>query len=244
MISRLYILDYGLFQVHANGRIIGIMGYLVQTYLGENILIDTGFPAKYAENIQKATLEDRLDEFGQVISLTEENLPAAQLAKTGLDLDDIDLLIMSHTHIDHVGGLHNFPHIPMIISAAERALPQPLYWGDVRPYEWPTNMEYRLIEKDTTLIPGFEILLTPGHAPGQLSFLLTLPETGNVLLTSDAISRPAEIDEKFDTARDPQTAIASAERLMAIAKEKEAMIIYGHDPAQWETLKKAPHFYG
>ncbi|MEM7800075.1 MAG: N-acyl homoserine lactonase family protein [Chloroflexota bacterium] len=243
MISRLYILDYGLFQVHSNGRIIGIMGYLLQTALGENILIDTGFPAKYAENIERATIEDRLDEFGRVVSLTADNLPAGQLAKIGLSTNDIDLLIMSHTHIDHVGGLNDFPHAPMVISAAERALPSPLYWGDVRPYDWPSGIEYRLINADTTLMPGLDILLTPGHAPGQLSFLITLPETGPVLLTSDAISRPAEIEERFDTARDPQAAVASAEKLMSIAREEEALIIYGHDPAQWNTLKKAPKWY-
>ena len=92
-------------------------------------------------------------------------------------------------------------------------------------------------------MPGLDLLLTPGHAPGQLSLLLDLPQTGKLLLTSDAISRPAEIDERFDTARDPAAAIASAEKLMAIAKRENALIIYGHDPAQWEGLKKAPEWY-
>ena len=36
-IKRLYILDYGLFQVTESGRIIGIPGYLIQTDEGVNI---------------------------------------------------------------------------------------------------------------------------------------------------------------------------------------------------------------
>ncbi len=242
-VKRLYILDYGLFQVHANGRVIGIIGYLIQTQDGHNILVDTGFPAKYANDVEQATLEDRLNEFGRVLSLTHENLPAAQLAKIGLKPEDIDLLVMTHTHIDHVGGIADFPHAPLVISQAERDLDQPLYWGNVRPMEWP-DVEYQIVEGDTELRPGVCLFFTPGHAPGQLSLLVNLPETGKVLLTSDAISRPAEIDEKFDTARDPEQAIASAEKLMAIAEQEDAFIIYGHDPAQWETLRKAPEFYG
>lgn len=242
-VKKLYILDYGRFQVHENRRIIGIMGYLIQTTDGSNVLIDTGFPAKYADNIDQATAEDRLDQFGKVLSLTHDNLPEGQLAKIGLSLSDIDLLIMTHTHIDHVGGLHDFPHSPIIISKAERQLSKPLYWGDVQPLEWPAEVEYRLIERDSTLLPGIDLLLTPGHAPGQLSILLRLPHSGHVLLTSDAISRPSEIEERFDSARDPQSAIASAERLMEIAKQKEAWIIYGHDPEQWEQLKKIPEGY-
>jgi N-acyl homoserine lactone hydrolase len=64
-----------------------------------------------------------------------------------------------------------------------------------------------------------------------------------VLWTSDAISRPAEIDERFDTAPDPETAIASAERLMALAEARGAFVIYGHCPDQWPSLRKAPDVY-
>jgi N-acyl homoserine lactone hydrolase len=87
------------------------------------------------------------------------------------------------------------------------------------------------------------VLLTPGHAPGQLSLLVELPRTGTVILTGDAISRPAEIDEGFDTAPDPATALRSARRLMRLASERDAFVIYGHGPEQWPTLRKAPAFY-
>ena len=40
--TQLHVLDFGLFQVHANGRIIGICGFLIHTSAGEKILVDTG----------------------------------------------------------------------------------------------------------------------------------------------------------------------------------------------------------
>ena len=37
--------------------------------------------------------------------------------------------------------------------------------------------------------------------------------------------------------------MASADRLMTAAAAKGAFIIYGHDPAQWDGLRKAPDLY-
>ena len=240
--ERLAVLDYGLFQVHANGRIIGICGYVIQTSAGETVLIDTGFPAKYADDADAATAEDELGSFGQVLSLTHDNLAPAQLAKLGLAPDDIDLMIQSHTHIDHVGFMHAFPGVPVLIAAAERALPRPLYWSGKQAMEWP-DADYVTLTGDTDIGPGFHVFLAPGHAPGQLAFMLDLPQTGSVLLTSDAISRPAEIDEAFAGSWDEPLAIRNGARLMAAAAERKAMVIFGHCPDQWKTLRKAPDWY-
>ncbi|MBM3720158.1 MAG: MBL fold metallo-hydrolase, partial [Actinobacteria bacterium] len=117
----LSILDFGLFQVHANGRIIGIPGALIETDAGERILIDSGFPQKYADDINAASEEDELGKFGKVLSLTNENQPAAQLAKLGLTMADVDYLLITHTHIDHMGNIESFPGKPIIIGGPERA---------------------------------------------------------------------------------------------------------------------------
>lgn len=238
----LFVLDYGLFKVHANGRVIGICGYLIRTDAGENILIDTGFPAKYAQDAQAASTEDRLFEFGEVIECTAENRPAAQLAKLGLTADDICLHIVTHTHIDHIGGLSEFPSAPILIASAERALPRPLYWGDVRPMDWP-ELTYLTIDGDTVLGPDLTVLFVPGHAPGQLALFVRLPETGAVLVTSDAISRPEEIDERFAGSWNEDLACDSADRLMRLADGAGAFVIYGHGPEQWPNLRKAPEGY-
>ena len=241
-VERLYILDFGLFQVHQNNRVIGIPGYLIQTYDGQNILVDTGFHPKYVEDAEAATLEDGLESFGRIVSLTADNLPAAQLAKLDLTPSDIDSLVMTHTDIDHVGGIGDFPQAPIVIHADERAFPTPRYWNNRSPIPWP-EAEYQLIDTDCELCPGVTLLSTPGHAPGHLSLLVRLP-TGNVLLIGDAISRPGELEEGFGGSWDEAQAQASADKLMAIAAQEDAFVIYGHDPEQWTALKKAPNYYG
>ena len=241
-VAALYVLDYGLFQVHANGRIIGIVGFLIETDAGERILVDTGFPAKYADDFVAASLEDNLGEFGRVLELGPEHMPQTQLSRIGIEARDIDLLIMTHTHIDHVGGIADFPGVPILISAAERALEKPLYWGGVQPMEWPER-EYLLIDKDTEIAPGLTVLHVPGHAPGQLALMFDLPETGAVLLTGDAISRPSEPDEGYEGSWDAEQGAASAARLLAMAEARDAFVIWGHCPEQWPKLRKAPEAY-
>ena len=240
--QKLFILDFGLFQVHENGRIIGIPGYLIQTTDGRNILVDTGFHPKYAADAEAATIEDDLTSFGRVVSLTAENLPVPQLAKIGLTPADIDTLVMTHTDIDHVGGIGDFPAAKIVIHKDERAFDRPRYWGDKTPIPWPDN-EYQLVENDQVLCPGVELITSSGHAPGHLSLMVRLPEMGNVLLIGDAIGRPAELVDGFGGAWDEEMAQTSADKLMKIANEEDAFIIYGHDPEQWPTLKKAPDFY-
>jgi N-acyl homoserine lactone hydrolase len=236
----LAVLDYGLFRVHANGRVIGISGFLIRTDAGEHVLVDTGFPPAYAVDAQAASAADNLGDFGEVLALTAENLPQGQLALLGLGPQDIDLLILTHSHIDHVGGLAGLPGVPVLMAAAERALPRPLYWGAAQPIGWP-EADYHLLTDDAALAPGFQVLLVPGHAPGQLALLLDLPQTGRLLITSDAISRPAELAEGFGGAHDPVQAAASAARLMALVEG--AFVIWGHAPDQWPELRKAPLRY-
>lgn len=239
---RLAVLDYGLFQVHANGRVIGICGYVIQTDAQETVLIDTGFPQKYAEDAEAATREDDLGSFGRVLSVTAENMPKAQLAKLGLTPADVTLMIQSHTHIDHVGHMDLCPHAPILIAQAERALPRPLYWSGKPTLEWP-QADFVLVEDDFTLGPDFDVLLCPGHAPGQLAFMIELPDTGAILLTSDAISRAAEIDEEFAGSWDVPLAIHHGARLMDLAKQRDATVIFGHSPEQWPDLCKAPDWF-
>jgi len=148
---RLAVLDYGLFQVHANGRVIGICGYVIKTDADEVILIDTGFPEKYARDAQAATQEDALGSFGRVLSVTPDNMPAAQLAKLGLAPADVTLMIQSHTHIDHVGHMDLCPQAPILIASAERALPRPMYWSGKQPLDWP-KADFITIDSDMKLV--------------------------------------------------------------------------------------------
>lgn len=235
----LTVLDYGLFRVHAGPRDIGIMGALIRTDACEEVLVDTGFPVRYTADPLAAVQADGLDRFGMVLDCTARNLPEAQLALAGSAPERITLLIQTHTHIDHAGHLDTCPQAPMLIAAAERALPRPLGWPGALPMAWP-DRRYVEVNGDAEIGPRVRVLLCPGHAPGQLALLIDLPESGPVLWTSDAISRPGEIDEGFVGAWDESLARHHGGRLLRLARETGATVIWGHCPDQWPALGKAP----
>lgn len=243
---RLYFLDYGLFQVHENGRVIGIQGYLIRTETRENILVDTGFPAGYYADPDSATQADGVAEFGRVLRLTGDNRPAAQLALCDLTPADITHLVITHGDVDHIGGLHDFPGATLVVARAERELPRPRYHeGAESPIAWPEGMHELLIDDDTDLVPGVRLLATPGHSIGHLSLLLQLPNTGPTLLACDAISRQQELDDdRFGGAWDEEIARASTRKLLETAERESAWLVFGHSPEQWPELLKAPEWYG
>ncbi len=124
---RLFVLNYGRFEVFSDRRVIGIQGFLIRAG-DRNILVDTGFPPWYVSDPVGAAAADGLD-FGRLVELTSDNLPAAQISRVGLAAEDITHLVVTHTHIDHIGGLTGFPNAAIVVGGCERELSQPLYLG-------------------------------------------------------------------------------------------------------------------
>jgi N-acyl homoserine lactone hydrolase len=114
--------------------------------------------------------------------------------------------------------------------------------------QWEQPMErIRLVDGDTELLPGLELIETSGHVPGHQSVLVRLPKTGVVLLPIDAVP----FGEGFtrDSPEDDGTPDAEAIRastiklLDLVEREHIGLVISGHDEAQWEGLKKLPEYY-
>ena len=87
---------------------------------------------------------------------------------------------------------------------------------------------------------------TSGHVPGHQSVLVRLPKTGAILLTVDAVPFGAGFtrDEPNEGNPDGEKSRASTLKLLELVeREQIGLVIFGHDHAQWETLKKAPAFY-
>lgn len=221
---------------------IPIPAYLIRTDDGKNILVDTGM---HRVHVTDPEYTFRGTPTGDVLlpSMRQEDLLERRLAEIGLTVEDITHVINTHLHFDHAGNNELFTHRPIYVQRGhhEAATDNPVFPNE---YWNLPDLEYELIEGDTEIFPGIEAILTPGHAPYHQSLLIRLPETGNVLICSDAIYCQDNLDfEAWGGQADPEAARVSAARLVQLARDENAMMIYGHDPAQWRQLRHAPESY-
>lgn len=251
---RLYILHLGNCDVDKGGVLtpgldqgtwwtIPIVGYLIQTDDGKNILVDTGMDRVHIED-PDATFGGT--PFGEVLKVRmgPDDYIVNQLGKLGLTPDDIDILVATHFHFDHAGNTRDFTRSEIVVQ-------RDCYEDIMRPdapyprstYDIP-GLNWRIIDGDTEIAPGVTLLKTPGHTPGHMSVLVDLPESGKIIIGIDAIYVQDNLDkDNWGAYADPDAARASARRLQEMAQREGALLLYGHDPAQWATLKKAPEYY-
>lgn len=217
-----------------------IVCYLIQTGDGRNILIDSGLPA----NIHTLQLPPGFPDPIMGSDVIE------QLALLGLRPDDIDLLICTHFDIDHAGHHGAFPGAKLVAQRKHYDVASsghPRFVQTRSQWDQPES-SYRLVEGDTELLPGLELIETSGHTPGHQSILVRLPATGPVLLTIDAVPTQSSFipDRKAGPGDDNEEVLRASTRklLDLVQREQVALVIFGHDAEQWQTLKKAPDYYG
>jgi hypothetical protein len=88
------------------------------------------------------------------------------------------------------------------------------------------------------------LLPVPGHTIGMTAALVALDDSGEFLLASDAIAVEANLTEGYapKNSWDLDKAVQAIDELRKIG-ERGATIIFGHDDAQWQALRKGADFY-
>lgn len=113
-------------------------------------------------------------------------------------------------------------------------------------WDYP-GLRYRLVEGDCELFPGLTLIESSGHAPGHQSVLVRLPISGPVLLAIDAVVMQHLFTperQAWPTDDNEAELRASTRKLLDwVAREEVALVVFGHDGAQWQTLVKSPEFY-
>jgi glyoxylase-like metal-dependent hydrolase (beta-lactamase superfamily II) len=179
-------------------------------------------------------------------------LPEELLAEVGIAPQDVDHVVLTHMHWDHVGNTGLFPNATFSIARRE-------YESATGPYgrrtcigmalgdeelEAVKNLElagrlFQVPDATFELFPGIRLLLTPGHTPGQLVTEVTTA-TGSVILASDALHLYTEmtLDRPFWAFTDLEGMYRTYELLRSFAARPNTVVVPGHDPTVTTIFKK------
>jgi N-acyl homoserine lactone hydrolase len=207
-----------------------------------DVLVDGGNPLAVAQDAH-AHLGPLADVFE--IHMTEDDHCVAQIERRGLDTGAISHIVQTHLHMDHTGALGHFPSATVTVHERElnaaRAA-QRFENGYVREDFDREDIDWRPVTGEHDLFGDGTIRLieTPGHSAGHMSILLSLEQTGPVLLTADAADNRAQWQGRMEPRglASPEDAMQSIERLRQIAAEHDAMVVHGHDPKNWATVSE------
>ncbi|MGN7949363.1 N-acyl homoserine lactonase family protein [Microbacterium sp. 22215] len=198
------------------------------------IVVDTGFDADVARRRDRVVLHDPIDMLRTTL---------------GVDAKDVDTVIVTHCHYDHIGNLSRFPNAHVYIAEAELdfatsgALDKPLVGHFTEPEEVSRliglRREGRLsaISEDKTIAPGVRLLPVGGHTPGQLMVEADTAD-GVVLLASDALhfSEELERDMPFISSMDLPATYEVFDLIRRRLNDGVAHVVPGHDARALVTM--------
>lgn len=165
------------------------------------------------------------------------------LASVGVSADEIDAVLITHLHPDHVGwmtlpdGSRTFPDARCIVDRTEwdywtalKHRGEAMYVGEAQYEAMLASLE--LVDGAATVVDGITTLPTPGHTPGHNSCLIRSQGASGVIL-GDAIHTPMELlhpDMSYVFDVDRELAIRSRELLAHRVAQPDTWFIGNHFP--------------
>lgn len=182
--------------------------FLVEHPSAGRVLIDTGLPAAVAHDVRAAVGRTAASMYG--LRAAEDQPLPARLRALEIPRGGIDVVVMTHLHIDHAGSLHELEDCVVVVSKSEwksahasRALAR----GYLR-RQYDLALDFRLVDFEADSVNSFAsfgrsfdlfgdgsvvLVSTPGHTHGHISVVLRL-EGRECLIAGDAIYTRESLD--------------------------------------------------
>ncbi|MEE1658130.1 MBL fold metallo-hydrolase [Microvirga sp. CF3062] len=175
----------------------------------------------------------------------------ANFRAAGFDPAQVNTVVISHFHGDHINGLRLkdgtavFPNAEVMVPAAEWA-----FWmDDARMNQAPEGMKgafqgarrafgpiannVKRYEMDKEVVTGLTAVAAPGHTPGHTAYMLS-SGSGKLMIMSDTTNHPALFVRNPDWSAvfdmDADQARATRRRLLDMAASERAQVAFYHAP--------------
>ncbi len=168
---------------------------------------------------------------------------------SGIDPNSVDIVVISHFHADHIGGLKNadgsaaFPNAEIKVPAAEYA-----FWTDDANQNKANGfnkaqfagvkknldgLKVTQFDADKEVAPGITSIFTPGHTPGHTSFAVASGSSrmivqGDVCNIPSLFMRNADMAAAFDN--EPDLTLATRKKFFDMVSAEKMLIAGYHFP--------------
>jgi glyoxylase-like metal-dependent hydrolase (beta-lactamase superfamily II) len=161
-----------------------------------------------------------------------------RLASIGISPADIDIVINTHGHWDHIEGNTDghgnptFPNARYVMSEVEwvRQTTDPA--ENAKTHLLAIADRFERIAMDAEIVPGIRALPAPGHSPGQIALLIESDGAG-LLQAADTFHHPVELmhpEWYFAFESDPEATVRTRRDLCALAAREQLLVLPYHLP--------------
>lgn len=197
-------------------------------------------------------LVDTGQEPGGPSVVRDEDIVVNRLAELGYSPDDISFVIMTHLHVDHAAYMTQFPNATFVIRKEEL---RAAWWSEYSEHgyvydHYKDTRNYSFLEpldgEDFDLFMDGSIVCidTKGHTRGHQSVIVSLENSGRIVIVGDAASFKENLDERIPPGACSNTwfAMQSLNKLEHL-RCSGLKLLYGHDVEQEKELKLSPDYY-